>query len=495
VYTLQRVGSDLATGAPVYGIGTLPGGSIIYSDAARRRLVRVLPSGRRVPFGPHAALRGSPGNLLVRPDGAVLVVDSHPSQDAFTNAVVRRFAPDGSSTVVAGRESSPPGEGGFQEGAAATSVYFGSDHLYLADRPDGGFLVSGGVIGRVVEVHPDGTMTTAARVSGGDIASTADGGFVVVGHTKVVRVTSDGTIRTIAGDDSFARRCRPGQALGTRFAGLTAVETLRDGSFAVADSELGCIFRISPAGTVSILAGRGPGVPVYLSDAFTLSRAGFFWGDGGPPDLAMLMGVSDIVADPLGRLLFLDGVRVGMLASRGESRTGVAIRGGERLGNRLRYVATAAGAATLAAVRGQKTLAVTHSRARPGENFIRVPEASPGPGRLVVRVRAAEGGTDHDELGVVLGGRLSVRVAQRVLTDRLPYGDGGPDYYLAGCKKMARRRVDCLVRGAYTSRCRWVASLRLTAIGLPITSSYACGRPPTLKPHATASPGAPVPLR
>jgi hypothetical protein len=495
VYTLQHVGSDLATGAVVHGIGTLPDGSIIWSDVARRRVVRVLPTGRRVPFGP--ALKGGPGNLLARPDGTVLVVDT--LGDSLLNAVVRRIAPDGSSTVVAGRAGAfpPPGEGGFQEGVAATSVWFGSDQLYLADRPDGGFLLSGGVIGRVVEVHPDGTMTTAAMVSGGDIASTADGGFVVAGGTRVFRVTPDGTIRTIAGNTGrFARRCRPGPALGPRFADLTAVDILRDGSFAVADNELGCIFRISSAGTVSVLAGRGPAMPVYLPDG-VLTRPGFFWGDGGPPDLAMLMGVSDIATDPLGRLLFLDGVRVGMLASRGESRTGVSISAGERHGDRLRYIATAAGAATLAAMRGQKSLAVTHSRARPGANLIRVPDASPGLGRLVLRVRAAEWGTDWDELGVVLGGRLSVRVAEHVLGDPLAYtgDDGGPDYYLGGCKKMARRRVDCLVRSAYTSRCKWVASLRLTAIGLPMQSEYACGRRPTLKPHRTASPEWPVPLR
>jgi hypothetical protein len=514
VFTLERVGPELGTGAWVYGIDTLPDGSFLYSDQARRRIVRVFRDGRRAPFALNATLSG-PGSLLVQPDGTVLVADSNDLRETgFINTVVRRIASDGSSTVVAGRHDFPVGDGRFQEGAPATTTRFGSSLLYLAREPDGGFLVSSPDHNRVFRVHPDGTMTTAAgngdfsgfTGEGGpavaatlpyprDIASTPDGSFIVISRTRVLRVTPDGTIRALAGDDSIARRCRAGTAFATRFAWPTGVEALRDGSFVVADGELGCLLRVSPTGVVTVLAGRGPAFSV--PDAWRsgeLSRAGVFWGDGGGAHLAMLRGTSDVVGDPLGWLLMLDGARVAMLAPYGARRLGVAIRGGERVGSRLRYVATAAGRATLEALRGQHTLATTRSRTRPGTNVIRLPEVGIGLGRLVLRVRAIDGGADRDELGVVLGGQLPIRLARRVLASSPTFSDPDANYYVDRCKRMARRRVDCLVRGAYTRRCKYVVSLRLSTIGLPKESSYACKRPGVFDPHPRPSEAYPVPL-
>lgn len=176
------------------------------SESPRTRLVRVAPDGSRafVPLGP-----GSGGDeVLPLPDGSIL----------FTrDDAIDRRRPDGSIVRVAG--TGRPGAGASGDGGPATAADIGLVHG-LTRFPDGS-IVFGTDQHRVRRVAPDGTITTVAGTGefgfGGDggPATAAqlrfpsdtlpmpDGGFLIADtyNGRVRRVGADGIITTVAGVD------------------------------------------------------------------------------------------------------------------------------------------------------------------------------------------------------------------------------------------------------------------------------------------------------
>jgi hypothetical protein len=132
------------------------------------------------------------------------------------NARIRRVAPDGTITTVAGGGAGSPGDGGPATGA---QLFKPSG---IALTPDGGYLIADTYNNRVRKVSFDGTITTvagtgAAGLSGDGgpattatldhparVALTPDGGFVIADalNARLRRVAPDGTITTVAGTTS-----------------------------------------------------------------------------------------------------------------------------------------------------------------------------------------------------------------------------------------------------------------------------------------------------
>lgn len=176
---------------------------------------------------------------------------------------IRRIAPDGTITTVAGGGTpcwSPPGCG---DGAAATDAQL--------SFPNG------------VAVGPDGSIY---------IADTGD--------DEIRKVSPSGKITRFAGDGSACSQppnCGDGgPATNAQLSAATAVAVDRSGAVYVADTGDSEVRKVSTSGTITRVAGTG----VFCATAPSC-------GDGGAATSAQLNFPSGIAIDPAGDVLIADG--------------------------------------------------------------------------------------------------------------------------------------------------------------------------------------------
>lgn len=150
-----------------------------------------------------AALFSDPFGVAVDAAGNTFVTD------AGDNNMVRRMAPDGTVSVVAG------GTEGWRDGRGAEARFHTPSAVALA---------------------PDGTLVVADT-----------------GNHAIRRVTADGRVSTVAG--GRGRGQVNGPASQARFDGPVGVTVGRDGSIFVADTYNDSVRRISPDGIVTTVAG------------------------------------------------------------------------------------------------------------------------------------------------------------------------------------------------------------------------------------------------
>jgi sugar lactone lactonase YvrE len=156
--------------------------------------------------GPSRLARFSdPFGVAVAPDGSIYVADAGGAQR------VRRIAPDGTVTTLAG------GELGYRDGPASMARF---------DTPSG-------------------------------LAVDAGGGVLVAdsGNNAIRRIGPDGRVTTVAGDGIPGYRDGPAQQ--ARFRGPTGIAVDARGRIIVADTYNDRIRAIYPDGTVSTIAGSG----------------------------------------------------------------------------------------------------------------------------------------------------------------------------------------------------------------------------------------------
>ena len=262
-----------------------------------------------------AGLR-SPTAVAWLGDGSALVAD-------YANHRIRRIAPDGEITTVAGT-----GTYGYSgDGGPATSAAL-SWPLDVEPTADGGFLIADLGNKRIRKVSPAGIITTVAGTGQGGnagdggpatsarftsptgVAATGDGGFLVVdaGTHRVRRVSPAGTITAAAGSGTLGSAGDGGPAFMAQLNTPLDVATLPDGGYLITEYEGQRVRRVSPAGVITRVAGTG--------------SAGLS-GDGGPATAARLnkpIGVS-VTAD--GGFLIGDSVnhRVRKVAADGTIAT------------------------------------------------------------------------------------------------------------------------------------------------------------------------------
>jgi hypothetical protein len=261
-----------------YDVAPLPDCGYLIADGYAARVRRVLPDGTittvagtgRPGFGgdggpaPAAAL-DYPRGIAAYPDGSFLVADEY-------NRRVRRVAPDGTITTVAGNGT--PGFSG--DGGPATRAELGLP-VAVAVLRDGSFVIADALNERVRRVAPDGTISTVAGIgspgSSGDggpatlaqigypvgVAATRDGGFLITDQygEQVRRVAPDGTISTVAGTGRRGASGDGGPATRARLDYPRGVAEAPDGGVLIGDQGNERVRRVWPDGRISTIAMTG----------------------------------------------------------------------------------------------------------------------------------------------------------------------------------------------------------------------------------------------
>jgi trimeric autotransporter adhesin len=293
-----------------WGLAVDGAGNLFIADAGNHRIRKVSPggiistvAGTGIPGfsgdgGPATAAQlNAAWGLALDSAGNLYIADTG-------NNVVRKVNPAGVISSVAGN-----GTGGFSgEGGPATSAQLAGPSGVAVDSAGSLFIADTGNQ-RVRKVTSDGIIVTAA--GSGDYGFSGDGGpavearlnspwDVAVDSTgnlfiadtwnhRIRKVTVSGVISTVAGSEQgFSGDGGP--AVSARLNQPTAVK-VDSGGLLIADAGNALVRKVSPAGTISTVAGGGV--------------AGF-GGDSGPATLAKLDGPLSVRLDSAGNLFIAD---------------------------------------------------------------------------------------------------------------------------------------------------------------------------------------------
>ena len=221
------------------------------------------------------ALISHPSQVAPMPDGGIVFTDS-------ANERIRTISPAGIITTLAGdgrkcaTPTDPCGDGG-----PATTAQLNVPHD-VAVQADGSVLIADTFDNRIRRVTSDGTIATVAGTGqscpsgsdpcgrGGPAAEARlalpaglhplpGGGFVFVDHaTARVRAVHQGTLLDLAGAGAPGLAGDGGPALDARFNAIADAEPLPGGGFLVADGRNCRLRRVTADGTVVPYAGAEP---------------------------------------------------------------------------------------------------------------------------------------------------------------------------------------------------------------------------------------------
>lgn len=296
------------------GVAVGPDGSLYIANTFREWIFRMRPNGALSVVagtgfrgfsgdgGPATqAMLASPSDLALAPDGSLYFVDGG-------NARVRRVAPDGIITTVAGTGATSYGG----DGGSATQAGFAPGGLALA--PDGSLYIGDLLNNRIRRVGPDGIITTVAGT--GAAGDSGDGGpatqaalffprgpalgpdgslyFADWGNHRVRRVGPDGIITTVAGTGTFGSGGDGGPATQAQVPEPQRVTVAPDGTLYISQSAVGHdkVRRVGPDGIITTLAGSG--------------GASGFGDDKGPATDAKLWIPTAMAAAPDGSVYIAD---------------------------------------------------------------------------------------------------------------------------------------------------------------------------------------------
>jgi uncharacterized protein (TIGR03437 family) len=290
----------------VAGGGTLSGAS---ADGGPATNAQLDPSG--------VAVDGA-GNLFIADGCSIFCVPE------FSGGRIRKVSSDGTITTVAGGATSGLGDGGPATGANI------SDPVGVAVDAEGNLFIADRFNYRLRKVSPSGIITTAAGDGTGRFYSSAyvdpatddrpatgarlsyprgvavdDAGNLFIADTnnnRVRKVSTDGTITTVAGNGTAGFSGDGGLATSAQLNSPIAVTVDDDGNLFILDIANGRVRKVSPNGMISTVAGNG--------------TAGFS-GDGG---LATSAALGAFVCNSVCGGLTVDGAGNLFIADPGNGR-------------------------------------------------------------------------------------------------------------------------------------------------------------------------------
>jgi RHS repeat-associated protein len=196
-------------------------------------------------------------DVEVGPDGSQYVALPHNCD------CIIQISPDGSQKMVAGNGT----EGFNGDGIPASEAELG-DPTGIAIAPDGSMYIAEESNHRVRKVAPDGTISTIAGngspLFSGDggpatqagllfperVALASDGGiYILDANGRVRRVSPDGIINTVAGNGSLGFSGDGGPATVASISALS-ISAAPDGGFYIADFANQRVRRVDPGGTI-----------------------------------------------------------------------------------------------------------------------------------------------------------------------------------------------------------------------------------------------------
>jgi sugar lactone lactonase YvrE len=211
------------------------------------------------------------------------------------NSVVDRITPDGTLSVVAG-----DGTSGMPTAGPALSSHIGSPSSLAVDA-SGNLYIVDYQYSVVEKVTPSGTLSifagngtqggpptpgpaTSSQLSNPVIAAEGDDVYIAdAGNNVVEKVTPNGTLSIIAGNGTQGAP-NPGPATSSPLGGPDAVAVDAAGNVYIADPGNNVIEKVTPNGTLSIIAGNGsdgmptPGPatssPLALPNGLSVDSAG-----------------------------------------------------------------------------------------------------------------------------------------------------------------------------------------------------------------------------
>src|SRR5207244_2819039 len=110
----------------------------------------------------------------------------------------------------------------------------------------------------------NGPATAAKLNEPNGVAATADGGYLIADTSNhaIRQVSPTGTITTVAGTLTVSGSTGDGgPATAAKLNSPSGVATTADGGYLIADTSNHAIRRVSPAGTITTVAGTLPGSP------------------------------------------------------------------------------------------------------------------------------------------------------------------------------------------------------------------------------------------
>ena len=313
--TITTVAGNSSWGQ-IYNVAVDSSGNLYIADATRHSVYKVDPLGAtttiagagRAGFSGDgalatAALLNGPNGTAVGPDGSIYIADSG-------NDRIRKIAPNGIITTIAGSTGGFSGDGGPATAArlnAPVSIVFDSaGNLYFSDDLNfrirkitpAGIITTVAGTGRLT-LSGDGGPATAADAwpcwlalgPDGSLYFTDDGDARLSGNKRVRKVAPNGVITTVAGTGVAGFTGDGGPARQAQFRSVSGIAVDAGGNIFIADALAARIRRVDANGIITTYAGTG------VAGA---------QGDGGPALQAQLNFPFGMTIDAAGNLLFAD---------------------------------------------------------------------------------------------------------------------------------------------------------------------------------------------
>jgi sugar lactone lactonase YvrE len=268
-------------------------GNLYVTDPEDLTVRKIAPDGSVQTFAGHSATEGRPAgavasDFLAGPKG--IAIDSNGILYVADVDTVRKMTPDGTVSILAGQR----GSRGLQDGPAASAT-FTSLQAITVDKEGNVYVVDSGfvpgsiisntfdVVSAIRKISRSGVVSTVAGAGamGTDSFETVgfrDGqgtaarfrypeglavdaaGNLIVGDTgnhAIRKVTSEGTVTTIAGTEA-EQGSVDGVVADARFGMPSGITMTPDGSIYTTDSANHTVRRIVPDTAVSTVAGAAP---------------------------------------------------------------------------------------------------------------------------------------------------------------------------------------------------------------------------------------------